>query len=122
MTSLCNRRAGAGVFDLKGIGKSPARLDMKKLESVAGWHIARKADADLMAEIARYLALTGQPPLSQVQHRSGCRLRCIASRIGQIPAPTCWKKPSLHWLSQHPSSPIEKAAAHLDADIPWYTE
>jgi glutamyl-tRNA synthetase len=27
-------------FDLKGIGKSPARLDMKKLDSVAGWHIA----------------------------------------------------------------------------------
>jgi glutamyl-tRNA synthetase len=34
-------------FDLKGIGKAPARLDMKKLDSVASWHIARMEDAAL---------------------------------------------------------------------------
>ncbi|MBC6438665.1 MAG: glutamate--tRNA ligase [Rhodobacteraceae bacterium] len=55
-------------FDLPGIGKSPARLDLKKLDSVASWHIARMDDAALIKEVSRFLELTGQKPLSQSQN------------------------------------------------------
>jgi len=73
-------------FDLPGIGKSPARLDFKKLDSVAAWHIARMDDADLMAEIAGFLALTGQPPLSQVQHgRLAAAMYCLKERAKSLP-------------------------------------
>lgn len=54
-------------FDLPGIGRSPARLDFKKLENLSGQHIATMADADLLPEILAYRAAAGQPDLSQTQ-------------------------------------------------------
>ncbi|WP_136635275.1 glutamate--tRNA ligase [Pseudooceanicola onchidii] len=50
-------------FDLKGIGKSPARLDFKKLENICGQHIAASDDAALLHELQAFLAATGQPTL-----------------------------------------------------------
>ncbi|WP_343082115.1 glutamate--tRNA ligase [Ostreiculturibacter nitratireducens] len=54
-------------FDLKGIGRAPARLDFKKLENICGQHIAAMADADLVEEIAAYLEAAERPALSQSQ-------------------------------------------------------
>ncbi|MWP39638.1 glutamate--tRNA ligase [Rhodobacter sphaeroides] len=54
-------------FDLGGIGRSPARLDFKKLESVCGQHIAVMEDAELMREIAAYLAAARKPALTDLQ-------------------------------------------------------
>ncbi len=51
-------------FDLDGIGKSPARFDLKKMESLCGRHIAAGDDAALRQETAAYLAAAGLPPLS----------------------------------------------------------
>jgi glutamyl-tRNA synthetase len=50
-------------FDLTGIGKSPARLDFKKLENVCGQHIAMTDDAALLHELSDFLAATGQSAL-----------------------------------------------------------
>jgi glutamyl-tRNA synthetase len=73
-------------FALSGIGKSPARLDFKKLEHVAGHHIAAMADADLMAEIDRFLAATQQSPLSQVQKDGlATAMYCLKDRARSIP-------------------------------------
>jgi len=73
-------------FDLDGIGKSPARLDFKKLEHVAGHHIGEMADADLLAEIDRFLAATQQPPLSQVQKDGlAAAMYCLKDRARSIP-------------------------------------
>jgi glutamyl-tRNA synthetase len=73
-------------FDLSGIGRAPARLDLKKLESVASWHIAHMDDAELVAEIGRYLSLTGQAPLSQAQHdRLGAAMYCLKDRAKSLP-------------------------------------
>ncbi|MBF9061308.1 glutamate--tRNA ligase [Rhodobacterales bacterium HKCCSP123] len=100
-------------FDLKGIGKSPARLDMKKLESVAGWHIARMEDAALMEEIGRFLALTGQPPLSQSQHDLvSAAMYCLKDRAKSLPD---LLEKAQFALASRPIEPDEKAAAHLDA-------
>lgn len=50
-------------FDLAGIGKSPARLDFKKLENICGQHIATTPDAALLHEVMDFIAATGQPAL-----------------------------------------------------------
>ena len=73
-------------FDLGGIGKSPARLDFKKLEHVAGYHIARMNDDDLLTEIDRFLAATQQEPLSPAQ-KDGLRaaMYCLKDRARSLP-------------------------------------
>jgi glutamyl-tRNA synthetase len=43
------------AFDLPQIGRSPARVDFAKLESINGHYIRQTADADLVAEIERLL-------------------------------------------------------------------
>lgn len=73
-------------FDLGGIGKSPARLDFKKLEHVASWHIAQMDDADLVEEIARFREMTDQPALSQAQHNGLLTaMYCLKDRAKSLP-------------------------------------
>jgi glutamyl-tRNA synthetase len=43
------------AFDLPQIGRSPARFDFAKLESINGHYMRQAADADLLAEIERLL-------------------------------------------------------------------
>jgi glutamyl-tRNA synthetase len=43
------------AFDLAAIGRSPARFDFAKLESLNGHYIRQTGDADLVAEIERVL-------------------------------------------------------------------
>jgi len=54
-------------FDLDGIGKSPARFDVKKLENLCGQHMAIAADAALQKECVAYMAAAGLPPLTAAQ-------------------------------------------------------
>jgi glutamyl-tRNA synthetase len=99
-------------FDLSGIGRSPARLDMKKLENVAGWHIARMDDADLVAEIERWLSLTGRPALSQAQ-KDGllAAMYCLKDRAKSLPD---LLEKAQFVLASRPIEPEQKAAAALD--------
>ncbi|MBF9046791.1 glutamate--tRNA ligase [Rhodobacterales bacterium LSUCC0031] len=100
-------------FDLSGIGRAPARLDLKKLDSVAGWHIAQMDDAALMAEITGYLALTGQPALSQTQHdRLARAMYCLKDRAKSLPEIL---EKGQFALTARPISPDAAAAVHLDA-------
>ncbi|MDP3264113.1 MAG: glutamate--tRNA ligase [Tabrizicola sp.] len=55
------------MFDLKGIGKAPARLDFKKLENTCGHHIAMMDNAALLHELEGYLAAAGRPALTDAQ-------------------------------------------------------
>ncbi|MFZ1726077.1 MAG: glutamate--tRNA ligase [Albidovulum sp.] len=99
-------------FDLTEIGRAPARLDFKKLENLSGQHIAAMADADLMPEIAAYLAAAGQPPLSQVQHSGLSRaLSCLKDRAKTFPELI----EKAHFiLTSRPILPDEKSAKSLD--------
>lgn len=54
-------------FDLKGIGKSPARFDLKKLENLSGRHMAVTDDAALRQETEAYRAAAGHPALTAAQ-------------------------------------------------------
>src|SRR5215471_6114675 len=43
------------AFDLPQIGRSPARLDLAKLDSINGHYMRQSSDADLLAELDRVL-------------------------------------------------------------------
>jgi glutamyl-tRNA synthetase len=53
------------AFDLPQIGRSPARFDFAKLESLNGYYLRQTADADLLAELERVLPhIAGGPELA----------------------------------------------------------
>ena len=54
-------------FDFKGIGKSPARLDFKKLDNVSAFHIQNTSDEELVTNIEAFLNATSRASLSQEQ-------------------------------------------------------
>jgi glutamyl-tRNA synthetase len=53
-------------FDLGGINRAPARLDLKKLEHLSGLHFSAMDDAAVLHELDGYLAITGAPPLMRL--------------------------------------------------------
>ncbi|MDO5642968.1 MAG: glutamate--tRNA ligase [Paracoccus sp. (in: a-proteobacteria)] len=99
-------------FDLKGIGKAPARLDFKKLEHVSGWHISQMGHDALMAALADFRAATGQPPLSPPRiARLGAILPVLKEKAKTLPA----LLEQAHFaLIDRPVTPDEKAASALD--------
>ena len=56
-------------FDLGGIGRSPARFDLAKLENLSGQHIRATGDEALMAAVEDYLAAQNETPLTTLQRR-----------------------------------------------------
>jgi len=98
-------------FDLDGIGKSPARFDLKKLENLSGQHIAVSDDAALRRELEAYLASAGRPALTEAQ---GAALEqamyCLKDRARTFPE----LLEKAHFvLSSRPIEPDEKAAKAL---------
>ena len=100
-------------FDLPGIGRAPARLDFKKLESVSGYHIARSADAELLPEIEAYLAAACRPALTTAQRDGLLRaLPCTKERAKTFPE----LLEKAHFaLTERPLVLDDKAAAALDS-------
>ncbi|WP_170390255.1 glutamate--tRNA ligase [Ruegeria arenilitoris] len=73
-------------FDLDGIGKSPARFDLKKLENLCGQHIAISDDAALRQEIEEYLDAAGLPALTETQSGDLERaMYCLKDRARTFP-------------------------------------
>ncbi|EPX86294.1 glutamyl-tRNA synthetase [Rubellimicrobium thermophilum DSM 16684] len=74
------------LFDLTGIGRSPARFDFKKLENLSGQHMAQTDDDALLAEVEAFLEATGQPPFSgPVRQRLRAALPFCKVRAKTIP-------------------------------------
>ena len=73
-------------FDLDGIGKSPARFDLKKLENLCGQHIAISDDAALRQEIESYLTAADLAPLTEAQSGDLERaMYCLKDRARMFP-------------------------------------
>ncbi len=98
-------------FDLDGIGKSPARFDVKKLENLCGQHIAVGEDAALQHEIQGYLKSAGLPPLSETQSSDLVRaMYCLKDRARTFPELI----EKAHFvLTSRPIQPDEKATKAL---------
>jgi glutamyl-tRNA synthetase len=74
------------MFDLKGIGRAPARLDFKKLENTCGHHMAMTPDAALLHELDGFLQAAGRPALTDTQRDMLSRgLYCIKDRAKTFP-------------------------------------
>ncbi|MFE3837820.1 glutamate--tRNA ligase [Pseudogemmobacter sonorensis] len=101
------------IFDLKGIGRAPARLDFKKLENTCGHHIAMAGDAALLAEVVGYLAAKDEPALSDAQRSLLARaMPFVKDRAKTFPE--LLEKARFALISR-PVAPDEKAAAALDS-------
>ncbi len=99
-------------FDLDGIGKSPARFDIKKLENLCGQHIAQSEDAALQQELEAFLAATGQDPLTDVQKAGiGKAMPHLKERAKSFPE---LLDKAEFVLASRPIQPDEKAAKSLD--------
>ncbi|WP_299699385.1 glutamate--tRNA ligase [uncultured Tateyamaria sp.] len=99
-------------FDLGGIGKSPARFDVKKLENLSGQHIAQTEDAALQQEIENFLKAAGKEPLKQSQKdRLLNALPHVKERAKTLPE----LLEKAHFvLTERPIAPDEKASNALD--------
>lgn len=99
-------------FDLPGIGRSPARLDFKKLENICGLHMAAADDAALLHEIDGYLQAAAQPALTQAQRDLLSRaMYCVKERAKTFPE----LLEKAHFaLTSRPIHPDEAAAKSLD--------
>ena len=99
-------------FDLKGIGRSPARLDFKKLENICGQHIAATDDSALLPEIEAFLAAAARPALTEAQRAMlGAGLYCLKDRAKTFP--DLLEKAHFIFASR-PLEIEEKAAKNLD--------
>ncbi|WP_071795689.1 glutamate--tRNA ligase [Natronohydrobacter thiooxidans] len=99
-------------FDIAGIGKSPARLDFKKLDHLTGQHMSAGDDAALLHELEGYLAATGADALSETRRAALLRAMPLvkdkARGFGQL-------LEKAHFiLTDRPVVPDEKAQAALD--------
>ncbi|THH38857.1 glutamate--tRNA ligase [Aliishimia ponticola] len=99
-------------FDLDGIGKAPARFDLKKLEHLSGQHIAASDDAALQRELDAFLDATGQAALTQGQHDAMEQaMPFLKERAKTFPE---LLDKAAFILSDRPIQPDEKSAKALD--------
>jgi glutamyl-tRNA synthetase len=100
-------------FDLSGINKSPARLDLKKLDNLSGQHIAASEDSALVNGVREFLAATAEKPLSDDQEQGLAHaMYCLKERARSFPE----LLDKGHFiLTERPISLDEKAAKALDS-------
>ncbi|TQM92112.1 glutamate--tRNA ligase [Roseinatronobacter monicus] len=99
-------------FDISGIGKSPARLDFKKLDHLTAQHTSVADDAALLHELEAYLAATQAPALTDAQRAGLLRAMPLVKDKAKGFAQMLEKAHFI--LTQRPIAPDEKAAAALD--------
>ncbi|MBU3001659.1 glutamate--tRNA ligase [Roseovarius nubinhibens] len=99
-------------FDLKGIGKSPARFDFKKLENICGQHIAITDDAALLHDVTAFAVAQDKVTLSDVKLR---RLQAAMPQLKERAKTYPELLEKAHFaLAERPIDIEEKAAAQLD--------
>ena len=100
------------VFSLEGIGRAPARLDFKKLESTCGHHIAMADDAALLHELEGYLAAAARPMLDDLQRERILKAMPVLKERAKT-FPELLEKAEFALISR-PVVADEKAVAALD--------
>ncbi len=99
-------------FTLKTIGKSPARFDFKKLESLSGQHIRATEAAPLFAEIESYVAAQNRPTFTDDQKSVFIdNMDILKSRAKTIPELIDM---AYFFLESRPFTPDAKASQLLD--------
>ncbi|MEO0913557.1 MAG: glutamate--tRNA ligase [Pseudomonadota bacterium] len=99
-------------FGLDAIGKSPARFDFKKLESISGQHIRAMSEEEILQETADFVAAQNGTPFTiseaEAIRRAAPGLRERAKTLPELLG-------MAHFiLGKRPFLPDEKAAKQLD--------
>ncbi|MGB3408248.1 MAG: glutamate--tRNA ligase [Jannaschia sp.] len=96
-------------FDLDGIGRAPARLDLKKLENLSGQHLSAMDDADVVAAALDFAARDGRAtPDAEALGRAVPVVKEACKTLDQL-------LDRAHFALMHrPVEPDEKASKSLD--------
>ncbi len=102
-----------GWFDLDGIGRSPARLDFRKLNHISGQHMAKLDPDELITGLRAWQSAAGTPELSQPEENA-LRPALPLVQTGAKSFPELLEK--AHFvLAGRPLTIAPKAAKALDA-------
>ncbi|MEM6620306.1 MAG: glutamate--tRNA ligase [Pseudomonadota bacterium] len=99
-------------FDFKGMGKSPARLDFKKLDNVGLYQVAKAAPEDLLEELANFCAATSRALSAEDRATLQSIITLVSDRaktLGDI------LDKAYFALGSRPFQPDEKARKALDS-------
>lgn len=108
------RAQAIDTFTLEGIGRAPARFDMKKLENISGHYLRLADDARLAALVAPRLATLLGRALTAEEHRMLLRtMPHLKPRAKELNA---LADSALFLFRARPISLDEKASALLDSD------
>ncbi len=99
-------------FDLSGIGKSPSRFDVKKLENLSGQHIAQTDDAALQQELEAFQSVIAETPFTSLQ-KSGLLKAMPHLKERSKTFPELLDKAAFV-LTSRPITPDEKSSKALD--------
>ncbi|WP_308915172.1 glutamate--tRNA ligase [Jannaschia sp. LMIT008] len=98
-------------FDLDGIGRAPARLDMKKLENLSGQHIGAMLNDDVVAAVLDWARRSGSPlPDAVALRRAVPSVKDAARTLPEV------VERSRFVLQNRPIRPDDKAAKALTDD------
>ncbi len=101
-------------FGLEAVGRSAARFDFAKLESLNGQHIRATADDDLLRRLEDLLAAQCRPPLEE--RRRAMLLHAMPGLKERAKTLLEILEMAHYILAGRPIVPDDKAAKHLDAD------
>ena len=101
------REEAIALFDLDGVGKSPSRFDLKKLENLNGHYIREADDARLADLVARRIGPEADAALLE---KAMPQLKLRAKNLDELAAGAAFL------FRKRPLDLDEKAAALLDAE------
>jgi len=99
-------------FDITGIRKAPARLDLKKLDSISGQHVAAMTADEVLDAVAAFLRAAGRAPLGDMARERLLRALPLV-QPGMKRIPDLVEKANFV-LAKRPIEPDDKAARALD--------
>ncbi|MEP2736333.1 MAG: glutamate--tRNA ligase [Erythrobacter sp.] len=102
-----NRAQAIELFDLNGVGKSPSRFDLKKLESLNG-HYIREADDAVLAELVA--PIIGEDADVALLTKAMPALKTRAKNLNELADGSAWL------FAKLPLEMTEKAAKFLDTE------
>jgi glutamyl-tRNA synthetase len=108
------------AFDLPAIGRSPARFDLAKLDSLNGHYIRQTPDADLVNEIERVLPYVPNSAELAEKMTPTLRAKLVAAMPGlKERAKTLVEliEGARYLYAERPLALDEKAAAHMTPEI-----
>jgi glutamyl-tRNA synthetase len=102
-----SRTEAIALFDLSGVGKSPSRFDMKKLENLNGHYLREADDARLAALVA---ARIGEAADAQLLEQAMPVLKVRAKNLNEI------VEGAAFMFAKRPLAMTEKAEALLEGE------